>query len=128
MVHATTSRDASGRRNSAEKNDLAAARLAREWKTMSAMISIYCRDHHHAPEGLCAECQQFQDYAHLRLERCRFGQEKPTCAKCPVHCYQRQRREQARTIMRYSGPRMLWEHPLLSLWHWIYGFRKAPEI
>jgi len=92
---------------------------------MNVMTQIYCRDHHHAA-GLCAECEQFLNYANARLERCQFGAEKPTCAKCPVHCYQRERREQVRVIMRYAGPRMLWEHPVMSLFHWIDGFRKAP--
>jgi len=130
------------------KNNLAGVRLAREWKTMSAMVRIYCRDHHqergrlargfpglfgthrrdaHAT-GLCAECRQFLDYAEVRLEHCRFGGAKPTCANCPVHCYQRDRREQARVVMRYAGPRMIWEHPLMSLRHWLDGFRKAPPI
>ena len=107
-------------------NDLAGTRLAREWQTMTAMVRIYCRDQPHLAGSLCAECQQFLDYAGARLERCRFGPEKPTCAKCPVHCYQRERREQVRVIMRYAGPRMLWEHPLMSLQHWLDGFRKAP--
>ena len=68
------------------------------------------------------------DLAGVRLERCRFGEEKPTCANCPVHCYQRDRREQARVIMRHAGPRMIWEHPLMSLRHWLDGYRKAPQI
>ena len=110
------------------KNDLASTRLAREWQTMTAMVRIFCRNHHQPGSGLCAECQQFLDYAVVRLERCRFGAEKPTCAKCPVHCYQRERREQSRVVMRYAGPRMLWEHPVMSLRHWLDGFRKAPEI
>ena len=116
------------------KNDLAGVRLAREWKTMSAMVRIYCRDQHQErgqlarDTDLCDECRQFLDYAGVRLERCRFGQEKPTCANCPVHCYQRDRREQARVIMRYAGPRMIWEHPLMSLRHWLDGYRKAPQI
>ena len=110
------------------KNNLADTRLAREWKTMSAMVRIYCRDRHHPAGGLCEECRQFLDYAEVRLERCRFGAEKPTCAKCPVHCYQRDRREQARVVMRYAGPRMMWEHPVMSLRHWLDGFRKAPEV
>jgi hypothetical protein len=108
-------------------NDLAAARLAREWATMSTMVRIYCRDRHQTGQGLCSQCRQFLDYAQVRLERCRFGQDKPTCAKCPVHCYQRARREEAKTIMRYAGPRMLWEHPILSLRHWLDGFREAPR-
>ena len=109
------------------RNDLAGARLAREWRTMAAMVRIFCRDHHHAT-ALCAECRQFLDYAGIRLERCRFGEEKPTCAHCPVHCYQRERREQARVVMRYAGPRMIWEHPVMSVRHWLDGFRKAPRI
>ncbi|MDE3100178.1 MAG: nitrous oxide-stimulated promoter family protein [Verrucomicrobiota bacterium] len=110
------------------KNDLTVARLAREWETMSVMVRIYCRDHHHVVGGLCNECRQFLDYACARLERCRFGEEKPTCANCPVHCYQRDRREQARVVMRYAGPRMMWEHPIKSLRHWLDGFREAPEF
>lgn len=110
------------------KNDLAEARLAREWQTMRAMVRIYCRDTHHYEIGLCPECAQFLAYANVRLERCHFGPEKPTCAKCPVHCYQRDRREQVRVIMRHAGPRMLWEHPVMSLRHWIDGFRKAPAV
>jgi hypothetical protein len=28
--------------------------------------------------------------------------------------------------MRYAGPRMIWEHPWLSLWHLLDGqFRRA---
>jgi len=108
------------------KNDLSGVRLAREFKTMAAMVRICCRDHHHPADSLCAECRQFLDYAGVRLERCRFGQEKPTCANCPVHCYQRDRREQARLVMRYAGPRMVWEHPVMSLRHWLDSFRKAP--
>jgi predicted amidophosphoribosyltransferase len=91
------------------------------------MVRIYCRDQHAPADGLCAACRNFLDYADVRLERCRFGEDKPTCAKCPVHCYQRERREQARVVMRYAGPRMLWEHPLMSLRHWLDGFRRAPE-
>ncbi len=106
----------------------ASKRLNREWKTMEAMIKIHCRDHHGASTTPCLECQALLDYAGLRLERCRFGQEKPTCANCPVHCYQKARREQVRTVMCYAGPRMVREHPVMSLRHWLDGFRKAPPL
>lgn len=98
-------------------------RLAREWRTIETMVRIYCRDHHHG--DLCPECRGLLDYASVRLDRCRFGAEKPTCAKCPVHCYQKNRREQVRVVMRYAGPRMLWEHPVLSLWHWVDARRRV---
>jgi Nitrous oxide-stimulated promoter len=102
-------------------------RLNHEWKTMEAMMRIHCRDHHGASNALCAECQGLLNYANLRLDRCRFGEDKLTCAKCPVHCYQKTRREQIRVMMRYAGPRMLWEHPIMSLRHWLDGFRKTQQ-
>jgi len=111
---------------SARPSRQSSRRLAREWRTIEAMIQIYCRDHHQDGE-LCQECQGLLDYAGVRLDRCQFGAEKPTCAKCPVHCYQKTRREQVRVVMRYAGPRMLWEHPLLSLRHWLDGLKSAPQ-
>lgn len=103
-------------------------RLAREWKTISAMVRCYCQGHHDPASALCPDCQQLLDYAGLRLERCRFGSGKPACAKCPVHCYQPARREQVKAVMRYAGPRMLWQHPILCVRHWLDGLRKAPAI
>ena len=105
------------------KNDLAEVRLAREWRTLVAMVRIFCRDKHQSSNGLCTECEQFLSYARVRLERCHFGPKKPICSKCPVHCYQRERRKQVRVIMHHAGPRMLWEHPVTSLRHWIDGWR-----
>jgi len=101
-------------------------RLAREWNTVAAMLHIYCRDQHGG--ALCAECQGLMGYINLRLDRCRFGEDKPTCAKCPVHCYQRDRREQVKAVMRYAGPRMLWEHPWLSLCHLLDGWFRRPSL
>jgi hypothetical protein len=97
------------------------SRLEREWQTVRAMVHCYCRGQHASDGTLCRDCAELLDYAAVRLERCRFGQEKPTCAKCPVHCYQKARREQIKAVMRYAGPRMLWQHPILSLRHWLDG-------
>jgi hypothetical protein len=101
-------------------------RLAREGETMTAMVRCYCRDQHGAEVALCPECQGLLGYATVRLDRCRFGAAKPTCANCPVPCYQRDRREQMKAVMRHAGPRMLWRHPVLSFRHWLDGFRKVP--
>ena len=101
-------------------------RLARERKTMSKMVAIYCSAHHaDSANELCSECQTFLGYAETRLRKCPYGDDKPTCANCPVHCYKPAQREHARTIMRYAGPRMLLRHPLLAIAHQIDGFRKA---
>lgn len=98
----------------------ATGRLGREWRTLQAMVRIYCRGHsHERVEGadLCADCRVFLDYAGKRLEKCPYGPAKPTCAKCPIHCYKPQPREFARQVMRYAGPRMTFRHPWLSLTH-----------
>ncbi len=101
-------------------SSLDTGRLHREWQTMQAMVGIYCADHgHHCSPGqsLCAECASFLGYAERRLEKCPYGPAKPTCAKCPIHCYKPDPREFARVVMRYAGPRMLLRHPWLSLTH-----------
>ena len=104
-------------------------RLARELSTLRAMVSIHCRDRH-TPSGgaLCADCRELLDYATRRLDRCVFGEDKPTCANCAVHCYSAPRREQVKTMMRYAGPRMIWRHPALALRHTIDGRRPAPML
>lgn len=91
---------------------------------MEHMVAIYCADHHHG-DNPCEECRAFLAYAEKRLEKCPYGDAKPACAKCPVHCYKRQQRETARAIMRYSGPRMTWRHPWLALMHMVDKFRKV---
>jgi len=100
--------------------------LAREQLTMMKMVGIYCADHHDSSaDDLCASCAEFLDYAGRRLQKCPYGDDKPTCANCPVHCYKPARRTQAREIMHYAGPRMLLRHPLLAFAHQLDGFRKA---
>ena len=101
-------------------------RIAREGKTVTAMVGLYCHDHHGAGHGLCDQCQELQDYALQRLQRCPFQEGKTTCAKCPVHCYKPEMRDRIKAVMRYAGPRMLYRHPILALLHLIDGFRREP--
>jgi hypothetical protein len=105
---------------------LTTPRLQREHLTMQRMVEIHCRDHHgRRAEGPCAECREFLDYAEQRLEKCPYGESKPTCAKCPIHCYKRAQREQAKEIMRYAGPRMTFRHPWLALTHLLDKLRRV---
>jgi hypothetical protein len=103
-------------------------RLARELATMRAMIALYCHDLHGEDTGICAGCAALLAYATRRLDRCVFGDDKPTCAKCTVHCYSDAMRESVRVVMRYAGPRMLARHPLLAIAHVIDGRRPAPAL
>jgi hypothetical protein len=101
------------------------ARMKRERITIDSMIRLYCRLKHGQGSGLCPECQDLQDYTHLRLERCPFKVDKPTCAQCTVHCYKADRREQIRAVMRFAGPRMLIYHPVLAIRH-LWDGRNLP--
>jgi hypothetical protein len=110
-------------------NDLGRGRLRREWRTIQAMIAITCRHRHGGGRrALCAECQALHDYAELRLTRCPFGETKPTCGNCKVHCYKPEMRERVRQVMRFAGPKMLARHPYLALMHLLVDDRRpAPE-
>ena len=57
---------------------------------------------------------------------CPFGEGKTTCARCPVHCYRKDMREKIRQVMRYSGPRMVYRHPVMAARHLMDGRRKEP--
>ncbi|EHN68306.1 nitrous oxide-stimulated promoter family protein [Aliivibrio fischeri] len=99
-----------------KSSDILLGKLNTEFKTVSAMIEIYCKKHHNATH-LCEECQQLMDYAEVRLDRCPYGENKPTCNTCPIHCYKPEPKEQMRRVMRFSGPRMLLHHPILAIRH-----------
>jgi hypothetical protein len=103
------------------------ARIRREKRTMRAMIALYCRGHHKAGGAPCVECQSLYDYAVCRLDRCPFGSEKPTCGRCPIHCYKPAMRERVKEVMRYAGPRMLLRHPVLALLHQFDALRRPRE-
>ena len=107
------------------RTDKRFARRAREWKTLDAMIRMYC-GHHHGGRALCAECTALSEYAERRLERCVFGDAKPTCANCLVHCYKAEMRERVRVVMRWAGPRMLLRHPVMAIRHMLDG--KSPAV
>jgi hypothetical protein len=91
------------------------------------MIRMYCI-HHHAPEPLCAECGDLFEYAQRRLQRCVFGDAKPNCAKCVVHCYNDAMREKIKIVMRWAGPRMLLRHPVLGIRHMLADRKPIPVL
>jgi hypothetical protein len=103
-------------------------KFARERRTIEAMIAIYCRDHHERRNGLCDGCGEVLAYAEQRLDKCLFPGNKPTCANCPVHCYKPAMRDQVKQIMRYAGPRMIYNHPYLAIRHILDGRNKGPFI
>ena len=91
--------------------------MERQAETIQALVRIYCRGEHGAEPAPCPQCQELLDYALARLERCPYMPHKPTCRRCPIHCYAPRMRERITAVMRYAGPRLLWRRPDLALGH-----------
>ena len=99
--------------------------MHQEYRTVRAMIEMYCHDHHdRSGPALCPSCEALSAYAHQRLSSCPFQAGKTVCSKCSVHCYKPQLREEIRAVMRYAGPRMVYRHPGMALAHLLHGLRR----
>lgn len=88
-----------------------------ELKTIHFMIALYCKKKHHHKEGLCQECEALFAYADKRIACCPMMETKSFCSACKIHCYEKEKREQIKQVMRFSGPRMLWHHPMMAIRH-----------
>lgn len=91
-------------------------KIASEKSTVELMIQIYCQKKHGNKE-LCSECKSLKEYALRRLDKCPFGDNKPACKNCKVHCYQTAQRQKIREVMRYVGPRIILYYPVEYLKH-----------
>ena len=109
-----------------------------EVRLVDSMIDLYAAAHHTHSSQVDAEnidaavpdLEALKAYTHKRIEQCRYRsgkQKKPFCNVCPIHCYKPEMRRQIRAVMRYSGPRMLFRHPILSLQHLIGTIRSKKE-
>lgn len=94
-------------------------RLNLERKTINTMVLIYCKNMHFNTKTQCNDCQELSNYALQRLMKCPFGENKPTCEKCEIHCYKLDMRKKIKTVMKYSGPHMAYKHPILTILHLI---------
>ena len=92
-----------------------------EISIVSLMIELYCHGKHHTKKHhLCKECEELKNYAILRTEKCPFMATKTFCSQCKVHCYSPIMKERIREVMRYSGPRMIFHHPIIAFKHVYY--------
>jgi len=92
-------------------------RRKRESAIVQSMITMYCKAHHHTQGTLCDDCQELSAYAEKRLLSCMFGEVKPVCKECPVHCYSPKMRGQMKLVMQWAGPRMIFRKPLFAITH-----------
>lgn len=100
----------------------------REKVMVSQMIALYCRKNHKESKGLCNECAKLDSYAKQRSDKCPFMETKTFCSNCKVHCYNPEMREKIRKVMRFSGPRMIFSHPITAMRHVIETKREKKRL
>lgn len=105
-------------------------RTKREWeKTMvSQMIALYCKKNHKVQNELCPDCAELDKYARQRSDKCPFMETKTFCSNCKVHCYKPEMREKIRAVMRFSGPRMIFHHPVAAMRHVIETKKEKKQL
>ena len=99
----------------------------REKETVSLMIAIYCRKKH-GSKPLCPACAELDAYARLRSDKCPFMETKTFCSNCKVHCYKKDMRQKIREVMRFSGPRMIFHHPIMAIRHVIESKKEKKRM
>jgi hypothetical protein len=109
-------------------NRLNTKTIQQEYETISAMITLFCRERHQTnARELCPKCRDLLAYAKGRLDKCPYQADKPACSSCPIHCYKPGQREQIREVMRYAGPRMMRSHPIMGIRHLLKGLKDKPK-
>lgn len=100
----------------------------REKQMVSQMIALYCRKQHGTKGKLCPDCAALDEYARQRSDKCPFMETKTFCSNCKVHCYKPEMREKIRAVMRFSGPRMLFHHPIPAIRHVIETKKEQRKV
>lgn len=95
--------------------------IAKDLKLLTRFVELYCRDHHRdlplrvfqlkgydiarlsgSSPALCVSCAKLLAHAFVKRTACTLDP-KPTCKKCPRHCYAPAYRARMRAVMKHSG-------------------------
>ena len=94
---------------------MSAQKIEKEIKIINTMIDIYKKGHPNE------DVETLREYAVKRIEKCPRMETKTFCSRCDIHCYQKVMRDQIKQVMRYSGPRLIWHHPIQLIKHILGG-------
>ena len=109
---------------------------ATDIRILAEFIDVYCRRKHtqtsrHAVKtiderfeetinkkevSLCEDCERLFNHGIAKLMQCPFDP-KPSCRKCPDHCYAPKYRQQIKEVMRFSGTYLVSRGRLGLLFH-----------
>lgn len=96
--------------------DKIAKKVEEEKNNIKFMIELYCKKNHKR-DILCDECKELLEFANMKINRCPMKETKTFCSTCHIQCYPKVRREAIKTVMKWSGPRMLIYNPPLAIKH-----------
>lgn len=96
--------------------------MEKEKDIVEFMIDLYCLNH--PGDEISIDCNELKEYARERLTNCPYQENKPVCRKCTIHCYNPQMKSKIRTVMRYSGPRVIFHKPKLAFFHLMHSLKK----
>ena len=82
-----------------------------EIKIITLMIHLYCQHHHDINE------KELCQYAINKINKCPIMETKTFCSQCSIHCYQKDKQKQIKKVMLYSGPLMIFYHPIIAIRH-----------
>ncbi len=102
-----------------------ANKIEKEKKISYLMIDLYCKKKHKVKKNcVCESCLELKQYVALRLDKCPFKENKTFCSNCKIHCYNKTMQSRIKDVMRFSGPRMIFYHPILAIKHLILSERE----
>ena len=95
----------------------------KEKKVSSLMIKLYYKKKREKK----AEGEELERYVFSRIDHCPYMANKTFCSNCKTHCYRPDMREKIKAVMRYSGPRMLFYHPVLAIKHMVLTLKEKKK-
>ena len=92
-------------------------KIDNEISVIITMIEIYYKNKKHKNLHTITEIEELKHYCKSRVANCPVILEKTFCSSCKIHCYDPNHRALIKKVMKYSGPRMLFYHPILLVKH-----------
>ncbi len=109
---------------------------------LARMVELYCADHHQRQDkgdigghgilrtidlgqtDLCKECAELLTHGLVKRINCPFDSPpekvKPQCKHCPEPCYSDGYRDFVKTVMRYSGLKLIKSGRLDLIWKYLF--------
>jgi hypothetical protein len=115
------------------------AKKSKDIRVLSDFVAVFCREKHKSETKeafkitdlrltgvlsnkhlvLCQDCSKLLYHGVVKLLLCHYDP-KPTCKKCPTHCYAPGYREKMRGVMRFSGMYLVRHGRLDLLFHYLF--------